>query len=430
VSATRRRSFRAAGKRLGWGAGDQVLSTLTNFLLSVAVARSASASGFGVFSLAYSAFVLLIGFSRASISEPFSVRYAKSDADAWRAAARTATGAGLAEGIVGGLAFLGAGLLASGSDRTLAIAFGLTMPGLMLQDTWRYCYVTQGRTDRAFLTDAIFLGAMVPSLLLVGAAGGSSAGFVAVWGGSATLAAIVAVVASRTPPGLRAARAWFSGERELSLRYTGEYVAVYGAAQLTFFAIAWAAGVEATGSVRAGFILFGPAILILQASRLLLIPEGVRLLERSKQALLRGVLVLAIVLPLTTLAWAAVLLALPDRWGVALLGASWEGGRALVVPIAVVEAASAVELAALIGLRALAAARYSMRARLAESVLTVTGGTVGAVTGGALGATWGMAVANLLEDVVWWRQFLRGFRAHAGGSVAPPAGVTPPDPTV
>jgi hypothetical protein len=311
----------------------------------------------------------------------------------------------------------------------LMLAFALSMPGLLLQDAWRYCYVAKGRTDRAFLTDTLFLGAMVPSLVVVTAAGGSAPGYVAAWGGSALLAAIVAVVVSRTLPAIREAPRWFSSQRELSFRYSVEYVAVYGAAQLTFFSIAWVAGVEATGSVRAGFILFGPAILILQTSRLLLVPEGVRLLERSKRALLRGVVVLSIALPAAVLAWAAVLLAIPDRWGAALLGASWEGGRALVVPLAVVEAASAVELAALIGLRSLAAARYSMRARLAESVLTVTGGTVGAVSGGAIGATWGMAVANLVEDVVWWRQFLRAFRAHPGGAVAIPP-VTAPDQAV
>ena len=76
------------------------------------------------------------------------------------------------------------------------------------------------------------------------------------------------------------------------------------------------------------------------------------------------------------------------------------------------EAASAVELAALIGLRSLAAPRYSLPARFVEAVLTLMGGTVGALLGGAVGAAWGLAVANVLVDAVWWRQFVRAFRAY------------------
>ena len=41
-------------RRFGWGMGDQALSSLTNFAVGIAVARSVSASAFGAFALAFS----------------------------------------------------------------------------------------------------------------------------------------------------------------------------------------------------------------------------------------------------------------------------------------------------------------------------------------------------------------------------------------
>ncbi len=50
-------------RRIGWALGDQVLSSLTNFALTISVARVVSPSSFGVFAtlIVASQFVLVIG---------------------------------------------------------------------------------------------------------------------------------------------------------------------------------------------------------------------------------------------------------------------------------------------------------------------------------------------------------------------------------
>jgi O-antigen/teichoic acid export membrane protein len=46
-------TVRRAGSRITWGVGDQAMSSLTNFFLSIFVARNLGATQFGAFSLAY-----------------------------------------------------------------------------------------------------------------------------------------------------------------------------------------------------------------------------------------------------------------------------------------------------------------------------------------------------------------------------------------
>ena len=60
--------------------------------------------------------------------------------------------------------------------------------------------------------------------------------------------------------------------------------------------------------------------------------------------------------------------------------------------------------AATVGLRAMAAAKRSMRSRLVTGVLAVTGGTVGAATYGAVGAALGLAAGLWIGGIQWWQQ--------------------------
>ena len=60
------RQARRVVSRLGWGVADQAMCSLTNFLLSVYVARSLGAAQFGAFSLAYVTYGFAINVSRGA----------------------------------------------------------------------------------------------------------------------------------------------------------------------------------------------------------------------------------------------------------------------------------------------------------------------------------------------------------------------------
>jgi hypothetical protein len=67
-------------------------------------------------------------------------------------------------------------------------------------------------------------------------------------------------------------------------------------------------------------------------------------------------------------------------------------------------AASGMLTAATVGLRAMAAAKRSLRSRLVTGVLAVTGGTVGATTFGAVSAALGLAAGLWIGGIQWWQQ--------------------------
>ena len=57
------RTFRRAarmGARVGWGFGDQAVSSLGNFLLGFLVARNVDTATFGAFSVAYTKYVVVV----------------------------------------------------------------------------------------------------------------------------------------------------------------------------------------------------------------------------------------------------------------------------------------------------------------------------------------------------------------------------------
>ena len=62
------------------------------------------------------------------------------------------------------------------------------------------------------------------------------------------------------------------------------------------------------------------------------------------------------------------------------------------------------------GLRALAAARRSLRARCIDGALTFSLGLTGAYLGGATGVAWGYAVTGCLRSLNAWWQFTRALR--------------------
>lgn len=54
---------------LGWGVGDQALSSLTNFALGLITARTVTAYEFGAFSLAFATFTAGLGLARGQHPE-------------------------------------------------------------------------------------------------------------------------------------------------------------------------------------------------------------------------------------------------------------------------------------------------------------------------------------------------------------------------
>lgn len=419
------RTVRATAGRLSWGLGDQAVSSLTNFAVGIYVARSLGAAAFGVFTLAWVTYGVVLNVSRGLATDPLVVRFSGVPTASWQAAVRRTSGTALMVGLAAGtVCFLG-GAAVGGPVGAAFVALGLVLPALLLQDSWRFAFFAAGQGRKAFTNDVVWAVALVPAMI-VAADRGSVFGFVLAWGLSGAAAAGYGSLQTRLVPKLAGVRAWLREQRDLGSRYLVENVSNSGAAQLRMYGLGAIAGLADIGAVRGAELLLGPFIAVLMGLSLVAVPEAARVLRRSPRRLPLFCLLLGGGQAAGGLTWGlALLLLLPDAAGRFVLGAVWEPASALILPTTLAVMGAGLVTGAAAGLRALGAARRSLRAQLFSSAAFVTGGLVGAAAAGALGSSWGVAIATLCGAAMWWTQL----RAGLGGSAARPAGspVAAPD---
>jgi len=412
-SAGSRKWFKLV-RRAGWGVGDQAFSSLTNFALGILMARTQGPKGFGAFSLAFATYVVILNVSRALSTEPLVVRYSTASLSEWQQGAGAATGTALAVGVVAGAACAFVGWHSGGAIGGAFLALGLTMPGLMLQDSWRYAFFARGRGAQAFLNDAMWAVVLFPALGLIVWIGHASVFWLTVaWGGAATVAGLVGILQARLVPRPFKASQWLRRQWDLVPRFLGEFMALIGTTQLSLYVIGGIAGLEAVGAIRAAQILLGPVYAFSIGVRLAATPEAVRLLKRSSTKRLRRMCaLLSGGLATVTLVWGLVAQFVPSRAGVAILASSWLPAHRVLVPITIVMAAGGAIGGTTVGLRALAAARRSLRARVWSSGVRLGAAAVGAAVGGAVTASWALAAASFVSVVIYWKQFGTGLQEY------------------
>jgi O-antigen/teichoic acid export membrane protein len=424
--------LRRLAHRAGWGIADQALSSLTNFAVGVLVARSVGATEFGVFSLAFSTYLLALSVSRSLATEPLGVRFASATPLRWREATRSATGMAAVVGILAGIVCMLVGVLVGGDYGASFLALALFMPSLLVQDAWRYAFFTAARGRQAFLNDLVWALALVPPFGFLLASGSRSiAAFMVAWGLGASAAAAAGMVQAGMLPQPSRALEWLRKQGDLSSRYLVELVAFSGSVQLYFYGIGMIAGLAAVGAIRAGQLLLGPLNVLTMGVGMVAVPEAVRALQISTRRLWWTSVLVSGVLTAGVIVWGLVVLLMPSEAGEAILGLAWEPARQVLLPLVVMQALNSANTGAFVGLRALTAVRRSVRARLFASASFISGALGGAAIGGAIGAAWGLAVAAGVNDLVWWWQLRSAFHDHPaeGRSAAEPtaAGLLRPE---
>ncbi|WP_374206148.1 hypothetical protein [Streptomyces roseoverticillatus] len=405
----RRTAKRAMVGRLSWGLADQAASSLSNFVVGIYVARSLGLAAFGVFSLAWVTYGVVLSVSRGLATDPLVVRFSGVPDWSWRGAVARSSGAALGVGAAIGAACLVAGL-ALGGDVGLAFAcLGIVMPGLLLQDAWRYSFFAAGNGRKAFVNDLVWGIALVPAMV-VAARVGTVAAFVLAWGASAAVAAVYGGFQSGIRPRVTGAREWLREHRDLGYRYLVENTCVSGASQLRAYGLGAIAGVGAVGAVRGAELLLGPFLALLMGLSLVTVAEAARVLRQAPHRLGTFCLLLGGGQAAAALLWGGALLLVPDRVGELVLGGVWNSASELIVPAALGVAGAGLGTGAAAGLRALAAARRSLRSQLFASACYVSGGLGGAAVAGTVGSAWGVAAATVCGSAVWWLQLRSALR--------------------
>ena len=410
-----------AVRRISWGLADQVVSSLTNFLVSIYIARELGAVPFGAFSLAFVTYSFALNASRGLATDPLMVRFSGTNISTWRRATRICAGTAVIVGLIAGACVLAVDVVLQGTTRSAFFALGLTLPGLLLQDSWRYAFFALGRGGQAFLNDSIWAVTLLPTLLLLRVTGHATVfWFVFAWGVTATVGATVGPLQAGVVPRLSGVWAWVSQHRDLGLRYVAEGTASSVSAQLRTYGIGLILGLAAVGYVGASTTLMGPMTVLLLGMSLVTIPEAARVLHRSPRHLPLFCLLISGGLAIAAFAWGAILLvALPRGFGSWLLGPIWRPTYPLVLPQMLSVIGQAACAGAGAGLHALGVARRSLRAMILGSCAVLIFSLAGAIAGGVVGTLWGLAVSTWMVTVLWWWQFRAALRelgkAAAGG---------------
>ncbi|MEH0473393.1 hypothetical protein QA943_31990 [Streptomyces sp. B21-097] len=394
---------RALLGRLSWGLADQAASSISNFAVGIYVARSLGVTAFGVFSLAWVTYGVVLNVSRGLATDPLVVRFSGASDASWRGAVARSSGTALGVGAALGAACLAAGLARGGRVGPAFACLGVMLPGLLLQDAWRFSFFAAGAGRKAFVNDVVWGVALVPAMV-VAARVGSVAAFVLAWGASAAVAAAYGCVQSGIRPRPAGARGWLREQRDLGYRYLVENVSLSGASQLRAYGLGAIVGVGAVGAVRGAELLMGPFLAVLMGLSLVTVPEAARVLRRAPHRLGAFCLLLGGGQAAGALCWGGALLLMPDRFGELALGAVWHSAAQLIVPITLGVAGAGLGTGAAAGLRALGAARRSLRTQLFASACYVGGGLGGAVLAGTVGSAWGAAAATVSGSAVWWLQ--------------------------
>ena len=152
-----------------------------------------------------------------------------------------------------------AGLWFGESTGAALLGLGLTLPGLLLQDSWRFAFFSAGKGRMAFVNDLTWAAALVPAMAVMVVSGHASVGwFMLAWGMSACFAAVVGAFQARLVPRPTESVQWLRQHRDLAIRYLGESLSLSSASQIRLYGLAAIAGLAAAGSLRAAELLLGP----------------------------------------------------------------------------------------------------------------------------------------------------------------------------
>jgi O-antigen/teichoic acid export membrane protein len=394
-------------RRAGWSTADQVISSLSNFALSVLVARQVTVTEYGAFALSFALYGYLVTVSRLLVSQPLAIRYSGADPAAFSHAARQSTGAAIMVALAPAAGMTVVGSIVGGTVGPTLIATAALLPGLLLQDAWRTVFIARGQPRVAAANDAAWGVFQVAFVLAVSAAGrGSAVGYLSAWGLAGCVAAALGAVQAGFTPAPREAWRWLAAHWDLSRYFVSELIAINGATQLMLILVAAVGGLSVTGALRGAQVLTGPVTILAMSGMAFVIPELARRPWIVGRRLIKACLGVSGAVVLLATAWAALLLVLPDALGRQLMGNTWTSVDRILVPTVIAMIISVASLGPTCGVYAVKLPRVLFPLQLMSAPAILVGGVGGLLIGGAFGAATGIALAQVFNSGTAWIRFI------------------------
>ncbi len=408
AASTRRRALVMA---------DQGVSSLSNVVIAIVVARAVADAGFGAFAAATIAYALTVGVSRALVGEPLLSLYSHATAEVRRRLVPDMLGASIVVSVLAALALAAVGTLVGGTSGPVLVTLAVVLPLMIVQDVWRYAFIVD-RPAAALAVDVVWLvGVLV--VVPFAPAGAGPAWYVGVWGLAAGLGAALGCVLGRVS-GLPHLGRWLVSHRATGSRFFGEFLTGEAVSEVVMLSVGAIAGLGTLGAVRASEIFYGPLNTIHGGIYLVVVPEGAQARDRPDKvrkimlAASAGVASVAVGLMV-------VGVLLPDRIGTALFGATWHDAQPLMVPMGVAMIMGGLATGGYAGVRSLGAIRESLHARLRAAVPQLIFPVAGVTIAAGWGYAAGFSLAQAAMAAVWWLAFRRALAARTAGAPAVPA---------
>lgn len=379
---------------------DQVLSSGSNFVVTVVAANSLSADGFGRFALALTIAAVGIFLVRGFASDPLATAHA-GDVEL-RGPIRSGASAAWASSLVVAVPTAVVAGIAGGQTGLALLVLAVTMPGMALQDYIRFALIVQRRARDTFVNDLLWTVIQVPLLVLAIVAGAGSPGLLGAWAGAANIAAVVGLWQLRMlPGGPGSVRSWLGRHRALWPYYVLDNMIRQASILILVLVLSVTTSVAQVGAFRGAMLFYSPLTILSVGIVSVAVPELARR-RTDPAAVKRASLILGLGLAPLALVVAAILAVLPDAAGERMLGDTWKLASPLVVLAAGPTFASLFIIGVGIGIRALGAGREGVSARVLAAVVAAGFAGVGAVLDGAHGAMLALVFSAPLQMAAWW----------------------------
>lgn len=392
-----------------WSFVDQALSSFTNFSAVIVAAHLLSAVAFGTFTLAIAGYGFTVGINFAVSGEPYQIRFSnRKMQSAHNDSTQAALGMAALVGICGLLIACVLSLLLPLTFQGPALAIGISLPGLLVQDSVRQVYFAHDKPSFACLMDGIWLlsSFAVGTSLYVLNDLRSPAILIIAWSCGAWISGAAGCIHLQNYPDLIQTKRWLSENRKISPSFLLDFVAMSGAALIVIYLLPFFVGVASVGNLNATQVFFGPLRVIMVGTRVFGVPEGVRRRAEGSSFFRRDAMRYMAVISSIAFIYCLAIIGFAPIFGSKLLGAQWELAKPLLPFVALSTVGAAITLGPFLGLRVLANGKRILRARSLDAPMTIVSGLAGAIFFGIKGAALGMGLSNLVVASMWLRQFL------------------------
>ena len=403
----------SAGGRLAVMTVDQMISGASNVLIAVLAARALTAAEFGLFGIVFLVYMILVGITRALVSDPLLVHPVES-----RKRPGEAIGTAILLSLPLALGLVGVGFVIRGLDRSLGealVVLAACLPLLVLQDVGRYLGFATRRPMRAVILDSVWLVVMVACVaVLLTRHGRTLPAFIAAWAGSGAAAGALLFIWYDIRS-VRLSFRWLKETWGLAWRYLVSYTSMQGTALGLSSEVGAISGARALGGLQGVLLLVRPFTMFAVAA------VGASTSEVAHARGNRGRIWRHTVFSSTLCGGVAalnglVMILLPTRIGTLVLGDSWHVAQPLLVAAAVYILCIGLLTGPQAGLYGIRAMKEAMAINVATMILMLSGALVGALLGGVKTALWGVAAVQAILAFVWWTTFAA--RVRREGSVA------------